>query len=93
MPTREMLRLADASPDPWIYPRPHGESMAQVAERVGRFLGTLTRDSVIVTHALPAIVIRGEYLGLSPEQTMGYHMPNAGLLRLSMGTEARFGDE
>ncbi|HLJ52792.1 MAG TPA: hypothetical protein VKT24_05360 [Rhizomicrobium sp.] len=29
--------------------------------------------------------------GLSPEQAMGYHMGNAGLLRLSMGTEALFG--
>jgi hypothetical protein len=28
---------------------------------------------------------------LSPEQAMGYHMGNAGLLRLSMGTEALFG--
>ena len=28
---------------------------------------------------------------LSPEQTMGYHMGNAGLMRLSKGTEASFG--
>jgi broad specificity phosphatase PhoE len=46
---------------------------------------------VIVTHALPVTMIRAHYLGLSPEQAMGYHMGNAGLLRLSMGTEALFG--
>ena len=62
-----------------------------VYARVGRFLATLTRDAVIVTHALPAEMIRAHALGLSPEQAMGYHMPNAGLLRLSMGTEALFG--
>jgi probable phosphoglycerate mutase len=79
--------------DPWGYVRPNGESHAMVDARVGRFLSTLTRDAVIVTHMLPAQMIRGRYLRLSPEQAMGYPMPNAGLLRLSMGTEARFGGE
>ncbi len=77
--------------DPWNYVRPNGESMAQVFARVGRFLATLTRDAVIVSHALPCTAIRGHYLGLSREQIIGYHMANAGVLRLSMGTEARFG--
>jgi len=36
-------------------------------------------------------MIRAHVLGLSPEQAMGYHMGNAGLLRLSKGTEALFG--
>jgi len=36
-------------------------------------------------------MIRAHVLGLSPERAMGYHMGNAGLLRLSMGTEALFG--
>ena len=77
--------------DPWNYVRPNGESQAMVYERIGRFLGSLTRDSVIVTHALPVVMIRAHYLSLSPEQAMGYHMANAGLMRLSMGTEALFG--
>jgi probable phosphoglycerate mutase len=77
--------------DPWNYVRPNGESQAMVYERIGRFLGSLTRDSVIVTHALPVVMLRAHYLGLSPEQAMGYHMGNAGLMRLSMGTEALFG--
>jgi probable phosphoglycerate mutase len=77
--------------DPWNYVRPNGESHAMIAARVARFLETLARDAVIVTHMLPAQMIRAQYLGLSPEQAMGYDMPNAGLLRLSMGTETRFG--
>lgn len=93
MPARAMIALADDSPDPWNYPRPNGESCADVYARVGRFLDTLTRDSVLVSHALTSMLIRAHTLNLSPEEALRYHMPNAGLLRLSMGTEARFGDE
>ena len=77
--------------DPWNYVRPNGESMAHVHARAGRFLAGLTRDSVIVTHALPCTTIRAHYLGLSQEDAIGYHMSHAGILRLSMGTEALFG--
>jgi probable phosphoglycerate mutase len=93
MPAREMIALANDSGDPWNYPRPNGESYADVHARVGRFLGALKRDSVLVSHALTSMLIRAHYLDLSPEEAVRYHMPNAGLLRLSMGTEARFGDE
>ena len=89
--TSTFLKHEDYLADPWNYVRPNGESMAHVHARVGRFLGSLKRDSVIVSHALPCTSIRSHYLGLSQEDTIGYHMPNAGLLRLSMGTEARFG--
>ena len=77
--------------DPWNYVRPNGESQAMVYARIGRFLSELRGDSVIVTHALPTVMIRAHYLGLSPAQAMGYHMGNAGLMRLSQGTEALFG--
>jgi probable phosphoglycerate mutase len=91
MPAREMIALANDSADPWNYPRPNGESYADVHARVGRFLHTLKRDSVLVSHALTSMLIRAHYLNLSPEEALRYHMPNAGLLRLSMGTEAAFG--
>lgn len=81
----------DAPPDLWNYPRPNGESAAMVHTRIGKFLADIRRDSVIVTHALPTVMLRGHVLDLSPEQTMGYHMGNAGILRLSKGTEALFG--
>jgi len=91
MPTNEYAAHPGYVADPWNYVRPNGESVAMVHTRAGRFLQSLSRDSVIVTHALTASMIRAHALGLSPEQAMGYHMPNAGLLRLSMGSEAAFG--
>ena len=88
-----MIQMARDSGDSWNYPRPNGESIADVHARVGRFLSNIRRDSVLVSHALTSMLIRAHYLNLSPEEALRYHMPNAGLLRLSMGTEARFGDE
>jgi broad specificity phosphatase PhoE len=89
--TGDFLRHPGHLADPWNYVRPNGESQAMIYERVGRFLLAVVRDSVIVTHALPVIMLRAHYLGLSPAQAMGYDMGNAGVLRLSAGTEARFG--
>ena len=77
--------------DPWRHIRPGGESQAAVFDRVGRFLVGLARDSVIVTHQIPARLIRAHYLGLSPEDAVRYDQPHAGILRLSGGTEAHFG--
>ena len=78
--------------DPWNYTRPNGESQAMLFARVGRFLATLSGDAVIVTHAWSARMIRSHYLGLPPEVTVRYDAPHAGILRLSQGTEAAFGD-
>jgi probable phosphoglycerate mutase len=78
--------------DPWNARRPGGESRADVFARAGRFLASLQRDSVIVTHAVTASSLRAHYLGLSPEECLRYQAPNAGLLRLSHGTEAYFGE-
>ena len=75
----------------WDYLRPNGESWAHLHERVGRFLPTLTRNAVIVTHYGPARTIRGHYLGLTSEQTKSYKPPHAGIMRLSGGTETFFG--
>ena len=78
--------------DPWNFHRPGGESHADVYARVGRFLESLKRDSVLVTHAQPTRMVRAHYLKLSPEQVMAFDAPNAGLMRLSAGSEAWFGD-
>ena len=89
--TGDFLRHPGHLADPWNYVRPNGESQAMIYERVGHFLLTVVRHSVIVTHALPVRMLRAHYLGLSPAQAMGYDIGNAGVLRLSAGTEARFG--
>ncbi|HWD27648.1 MAG TPA: histidine phosphatase family protein [Rhizomicrobium sp.] len=77
--------------DPWNARRPGGESRADLFARAGRFLATLTRDAVIVTHGVTAATLRAQYLGLSPEACLSYQSPNAGVLRLSHGTETTFG--
>lgn len=76
----------------WDHVRPDGESMAQVHARVGRFLSEVAGDTVIVTHAGPFRMIRAHRLGLSREAALDYHPPNAGIMRLSAGSEAYFGE-
>ena len=78
--------------DPWNLARPGGENQAMVFQRVGEFLATLRRDAVIVTHQIPVRLIRGHYLGLTPDEMVGYEQPNAGIMRLSQGTETYFGE-
>jgi probable phosphoglycerate mutase len=64
----EMLNHPEFLADPWNYVRPDGESQAMVHARIGRFLQTLRRDSVIVAHALSVSMIRAYYLRLTPEE-------------------------
>jgi probable phosphoglycerate mutase len=78
--------------DPWYHARPGGESQAQVHARVGAFLAEIQRDSIIVTHQIPARLIRAHYLGLTPDDAVRYEQPHAGIMRLSAGTEAWFGE-
>jgi broad specificity phosphatase PhoE len=78
--------------DPWSLARPGGESQAMVYRRVGEFLATLARDSIIVTHQVPARLIRAHYLGLTPEDAVRYEQPHTGVTRLSAGAEAYFGE-
>jgi probable phosphoglycerate mutase len=75
----------------WDYVRPHGESVAMAHARVGRFLETLTRDAVLVTHAGIIRLIRGQVLDLSRADMLDYHPPNNGIIRLSGGSETYFG--
>jgi broad specificity phosphatase PhoE len=96
--TREEIDRHEQSPPPgsswedWNYTRPNGESWSDVHARVGRFLETLTDHAVIVTHFGPARMIRAHYLGLTPEAVASWRPPHFGIMRLSQGTEAYFGD-
>jgi broad specificity phosphatase PhoE len=89
LPQAERARYRD---DPWHHRYPGGESQADVHARVGQFLATLARDTVIVTHAMPSRMIRSHHLGLSPEETVRYEHPHAGILRLGAGAETWFGE-
>jgi len=74
----------------WDYARANGESVGMAYERVVRFLDTLVRDAVLVTHSGIIRLIRGRVLGLSRKDMLDHHPPNGGILRLSSGTEAYF---
>ena len=93
MTRADLAKLDPPAPeldDDWDYVRPRGESWAHLHARVGRFLETLTRDSVIVTHYGPARMIRAHCLNLSPEQAIKHRPSHAGVLRLAAGTETAF---
>ena len=67
--------------------------MGHAADRkLDRYVAGLRRDAVIVTHQIPVRLIRGHYLGLTPEQMVGYEHPHAGIMRLSGGVETYFGE-
>jgi probable phosphoglycerate mutase len=91
----EIEKRAEQDPvwhsDRWRYAHPGGESLVDLEQRVSIFLGTLDRDAVIVTHAGVVRMIRKLVLGLSRDLTLEYHPPNAGIMRLSGGTETFFG--
>ncbi|HEY4264666.1 MAG TPA: histidine phosphatase family protein [Micropepsaceae bacterium] len=76
----------------WDYQHPGGESFHDLYRRVSEFLQTLKRDSIIVTHAGPVRAIRGHYLGLTSDAVLSYETKHAGIMRLSAGTDATYGD-
>jgi broad specificity phosphatase PhoE len=78
--------------DRWNHRHPGGESLRMLYDRVGEFLRTLTRDSVIVAHAGTIRMIRAHMLDLSTEAAMEFMTSNAGILRLSAGSETFFGE-
>ena|ERR1700678_3338503 len=79
--------------DRWNHRHPRGESLAMLHERVGRFLQTLTQNSVLVAHAGTIRMIRAHMLDLAhDEATIQYQSSNAGILRLSAGSETFFGE-
>jgi len=59
--------------------------------RVGNFLESVSRDSVIICHARVLCMIRSHVLNLTPEETMRFEPPNVGIERLSGINEDWFG--
>jgi probable phosphoglycerate mutase len=78
--------------DDWDYAVPNGECWEAVHARVGRFLQTLTRDSIIVTHFGPARTIHAHYLGLAPAEAQKHKPAHAGILRLLAGAGCIFSE-
>jgi probable phosphoglycerate mutase len=78
--------------DYWQTPWPGGgESRAQFYDRVCRFLETLTRDSVIVSHGGTVRMIRGALLKLSNGDMLSFEPLNTGIIEISGGRERLHG--
>jgi probable phosphoglycerate mutase len=89
---RDMKADPTHKEDGWHWRHPHGESLDDVHQRVGHFLATLTGDTVIVSHSGPVRMLRAHYLGLAPGAILDYKPLHAGIVRLSAGGEAHFGE-
>ncbi|MGH6870370.1 MAG: histidine phosphatase family protein [Rhizomicrobium sp.] len=86
------MKADPAHADRWHWTHPGGESLADVHARVGHFLARLETSAVIVSHAGPVRMIRAHYLGLAPDAILDYKPMHAGIVRLSAGGEAHFGE-
>ena len=61
--------------DHWNYAMEGGESMADVARRVAIWLRELEGNVIAVSHGTTGRIIRGQYLGLTREQTLQLDQP------------------
>jgi len=78
--------------DPWNFRHPGGESSQMVQDRVRPVVEALKATSgthVVVAHGVVNKIVRGLYLGLTPEQTFALDRPQNAYFRLEAGTEAR----
>ncbi|AEB12934.1 histidine phosphatase family protein [Marinithermus hydrothermalis] len=71
--------------DPWCTPRPGGESMAELAGRVRRFLEQLEPGRhLVVTHGGVIRAALKEVLGLTGDAWRRFHVPNTSITRLEL---------
>ncbi|MGV8839830.1 MAG: histidine phosphatase family protein [Bauldia sp.] len=61
--------------DKWGYVPPGGESYAMLADRVTRWLGSIDRDTVAVSHGAVGRVVQGLLLGVGPEDVPNLPIP------------------
>jgi broad specificity phosphatase PhoE len=84
---REMFAAGidpDRDPDTYHDWRPEGgESFADVAERVGAWLGDLRRPAVVVSHSGVSRVLRGLMLGLDKSEIVHLDVPQHRFYRVA----------
>jgi broad specificity phosphatase PhoE len=71
--------------DRWHTPAPGGESYADVAARVGGWLGELHGTTLVVTHGAVDRILRGLYVGMAPEEICKLPEPQDEVFRLNDG--------
>ena len=69
----------------WDYVVPMGESYKLIADRAKNFLSDISEDDdiIIITHEMISKVTRGNYLGLSNEDTLKLNHPQNTIYRLN----------
>ena len=84
--------LIKAGVNPWETPRDYyfwrpegGESYADVAERIRAFLSDMREPAIIVAHGGIHRVLRGEMLGLPPEEVAVMRVPQNRFCRMRPG--------
>jgi broad specificity phosphatase PhoE len=83
--------MARRDVDEWHWKTPGGQSLAELSVTVGRFLETLTRDSVIVCHGYTSRALRAQVFNLSAAEAATRGMlPNTGVVRFANGHEEFF---
>lgn len=69
----------------WSYVIEGGESYAMVAERVAAWFTDLDGEAIVVSHGACGRVLRGLYLGLTPQQTLALDEPQDVVFELRGG--------
>ena len=66
---------------------PNGESYADIESRCRAFLSDLDGESIVVTHGITSRILRGIWLGLSPEAMLDLPIGQGCVYHLNGGTE------
>ena len=75
--------------DPWNFAHPNGESSQMVQDRLKPFLDQILEtpgSNIIVAHGVVSKIIRGIYLGLSPDEIFALGRPQNAFHILSNGS-------
>jgi probable phosphoglycerate mutase len=77
----------------WFFHAPGGETYDQMAGRIGDWLDDLPpepeRKVIAVCHGVTSRILRGLYLGLSPDEALQQDVPQDAIYRLAGGAMER----
>lgn len=88
---REPGAVAHRRATRWTHRPPGGETYAEVAGRIGDWLGAVEPDAklIVIGHGLAGRILRGLFLGLSHEEIFALEEPQDALFHLSDGDVVR----
>jgi probable phosphoglycerate mutase len=88
LPHTDPEGFAARKADMWNWRPRGGESYRALSERVGRWLGAVVGDAVVVAHGGVMRVLRGLVEGLSPQEMLALPVPQDRVLLLADGLAA-----